>query len=177
MFLHYFKKKENKDKKLALSIYTALIKIVELIIQKNQKNIIKDFNSSFEITSILLFSLFYYSKKNPNSNEKIIIQELLNLFIKDLDYSLRKNGIGDMNIGKYVKSYVKKFYFRVSKLEIIFENNNKEKFALFVKNLNIFYNGYYNKNISNIFYINIIHIMKRAKKQGININIFNKLFI
>ena len=46
--------------------------------------------------------------------------ELVSLFISDLDESLREKGIGDMSIGKYVKSYVKKFYFRISK----FPNDN-----------------------------------------------------
>ena len=41
--------------------------------------------------------------------------QLVSLFISDLDESLREKGIGDMSIGKYVKSYVKKFYFRISK--------------------------------------------------------------
>ena len=43
------------------------------------------------------------------------MKSLLILFIKDLDESLSLRGIGDMSIGKYVKSYVKKFYFRLSK--------------------------------------------------------------
>ena len=101
----------------------------------------------------------------------------LNLFVKDLDYSFRAKGIGDIKIGKYVKSYVKKFYFRVSKLEIIFKNNDQKEFERFVKNLNIFYEDNYDNNNLNIFYFNIISFMERLKKQGINIYIFNELFI
>ena len=48
-------------------------------------------------------------------------EELISLFISDLDESLREKGIGDMSIGKYVKSYVKKFYFRISKFP--YDNN------------------------------------------------------
>ena len=50
-------------------------------------------------------------------NERIIEninQILIDLLIADLDYSLREQGIGDMSIGKYVKKYVKKFYYRLS---------------------------------------------------------------
>ena len=82
-------------------------------------------NSSFEITTIILFCIFNgYKKdrvnftiKNTNLN-----QELMNFFINDLDHSLALSGIGDMSIGKYVKTYVKKFYFRLNKLEKIFNN-------------------------------------------------------
>ena len=61
-----------------------------------------------------------------NRNKYLVINDkLVSLFIEDLDESLREKGIGDMSIGKYVKSYVKKFYFRLGKFPIdnIFYNN------------------------------------------------------
>ena len=47
----------------------------------------------------------------------------MNIFTEDLDYSLRLHGVGEMSIGKHVKFYLKKFYFRISSYEKIFENN------------------------------------------------------
>ena len=44
--------------------------------------------------------------------------------VNDLDKSLRDIGISDMSIGKYVKKYVKKFYYRLKILDPIFENDN-----------------------------------------------------
>ena len=63
-----------------------------------------------------------------------INDELISLFISDLDESLREKGIGDMSIGKYVKSYVKKFYFRVSKFP---DNNNLYKNKSFLEYLKV----------------------------------------
>ena len=60
--------------------------------------------------------------------------ELISLFISDLDESLREKGIGDMSIGKYVKSYVKKFYFRISKFP---DDNNLYKNESFIEYLKI----------------------------------------
>ena len=65
----------------------------------------------------------FYSKVND---------ELMSLFISDLDESLRENGIGDMSIGKYVKSYVKKFYFRIKKFP---DDNNLYKNQSFIEYL------------------------------------------
>ena len=70
-------------------------------------------------------------------NRKLYLKvndELLSLFISDLDESLREKGIGDMSIGKYVKSYVKKFYFRISKFP---EDNNLYKNASFIEYLKL----------------------------------------
>ena len=35
----------------------------------------------------------------------------MDYFIRDIDHSLRLSGIGDMSIGKYVKTYVKEILF------------------------------------------------------------------
>ena len=71
------------------------------------------------------------------NNRKLYLKvndELLSHFISDLDESLREKGIGDMSIGKYVKSYVKKFYFRLSKFP---DDNNLYKNETFIEYLKI----------------------------------------
>ena len=83
----------------------------------------KNFNSSFELISILLvFHLQLLNRGNDLSNKKIN-DELIKIFVDDLDKSIRDAGIGDMSIGKYVKKYVKKFYYRLKLLDPIFQNN------------------------------------------------------
>ena len=56
------------------------------------------------------------------------------MFISDIDESLREKGIGDISIGKYVKSYVKKFYFRITKFP---KDNNVFKNETFIEYLKI----------------------------------------
>ena len=109
MILHYFMKKENKDKKNANRIYISLINLIKEIFDNKDLMIKRDFNSSFELSAILLSTLFFIFKNKFNN--KHINQYLMDLFIADLDLSLRELGISDMSIGKYVKSYVKKLYF------------------------------------------------------------------
>ena len=61
----------------------------------------------------------------------------MNLYIADIDKSFRDMGIGDMSIGKYVKSHVKKIYYRISKLEIIVKKNNFIEFRKYIESINI----------------------------------------
>ena len=115
MILHYFKKKENIEKEKANSIYASILKKSNVFLNNNSFFISKNYNSSFELLS---FFLILYIKLNISynfKNFKKINEYLITLFISDLDESLRSKGIGDMSIGKYVKSYVKKFYFRLKK--------------------------------------------------------------
>ena len=55
--------------------------------------------------------------------------------VNDLDTSLRDIGISDMSIGKYVKKYVKKFYYRLKILDPIFENDDNEEFYNYLNSL------------------------------------------
>ena len=99
----------------------------------NSNNFIKNdidnenvnFNDVFEIFSIV--AIFYLKKlKDKNTTDsKIISQEIIDSFVRDLDQHFREQGIGDMSIGKYVKKYVKKFYYRLKLLDAVFENNKE----------------------------------------------------
>ena len=69
----------------------------------------KSYKTSFELVSIFDY---VYSEKFIEDDRKLYLKvndKLVSLFIYDLDESLRQKGIGDMSIGKYVKSYVKNF--------------------------------------------------------------------
>ena len=58
-------------------------------------------------------------------------------FINDLDKSLRDQGVSDMSIGKYVKSYVKKFYYRIKLIDPIISDFNSKDFANYINSLKI----------------------------------------
>lgn len=165
MLIHYINKKENKDKILANDIYIYIIANIQLIFKKKEINIKKDFNSTFELISVYLFVFFYsYKSSIKNSN---INQLVMNIFINDLDKSLRELGIGDMSIGKYVKSYVKKFYFRLSKLEKIFELNNFDEFSKYLETKNIHMKNSEFEIISKYLFNNIENLIKIAETKDI----------
>ena len=166
MILHYFKKKENKDKKIANKIYVSLIDFIQLILNKSDIKIKKDFNSSFELMTIFLFAIFFaYKKKIKNKN---INQYLMNLYIIDLDKSLRELGIGDMSIGKYVKSYVKKFYYRISKLENIFKINNYKEFDKYIRKIDIQSQSNNHTYLPKYLFIIVNDLLKRAKRNDLS---------
>ena len=172
MVLHYFNKKENKDKIIARRIYKDIIANVKFILNKKNLLIKKNFNSSFELIVIFLFIVFIsYKTKKENLQ---INQILFEIFINDLDKSLREEGIGDMSIGKYVKSYVKKAYFRFKKLEIIIKDNNFNEFNKFIKKINIQYTEKDNLILSDYFFSYIKNLLKKAKKEEISKFKFNK---
>ncbi len=151
MILHYFIKKENKEKKIAKNQYKLIIIESKKFINDNNFFKEKNYNTSFEIISI--FIIINIRKNLLNKNRKKfskINDELISTFISDLDESLREKGIGDMSIGKYVKSYVKKFYFRISKFPSINNFDKNDEFIDYLKMINLIKNDDY-ANVSRIF--------------------------
>ena len=166
MVLQYFHKKENKDQIIAKKIYSSIISLLQELFNNKNFDIKRDFNSSFELMSLILFMIFYLSKLK--SENKAINQHLMDLYIADLDKTLRELGIGDMNIGKYVKSYVKKIYYRISKLEFIFRDNNYDDFEIYINK--IFFNNKTTKHekFSKYLFSLINSSLKRAKIEDIS---------
>ena len=147
MILHYLKKKENKEQIIANKQYKQVIFESKIFLNNNSFFTTKDYKTSFEIVSIFLIMFIRINLLKNNRKKYLIVNdELISLFIADLDESLREKGIGDMSIGKYVKSYVKKFYFRVSKFP---DDNNLYNNKTFIEYLKI------TKLIKNDDYINV----------------------
>ena len=99
----------------------------------------------------------------------------MNIFIKDLDISLREIGIGDMSIGKYVKHYTKKFYYRISILERIFEEDDLDKFRDYLDKHSVIFIDKNHKNPS-IFFDKLKTLIFRLKNNEKYLNISKGLF-
>ena len=160
MILKYLKKKENKEQIIATEQYKQILYESKNFLSNNNFFKVKDYKTSFEIVSIFL--IMFIRKNLIEKNRKKYLKvndELLSLFISDLDESLREKGIGDMSIGKYVKSYVKKFYFRISKFPI---DNNLYQNESFIEYLKL------TKLIKNDDYINVSRKFNDKFSQLIN---------
>lgn len=143
MILQYFKKKENEYKIISDKIYLNVLNKSKSLLKKKYFNEI-DFSISFELISILLIYHLKFFKNKDMVLKKRINEELIKNLVNDLDKSLRDVGIGDMSIGKYVKNYVKKFYYRLKILDPIFDKDNYEELLHYLNSIESV-----NKNNSN----------------------------
>ena len=135
MILQYFKKKENKEQIIAAKQYKKIISESNMFLNENNFFKERNYKTSFEIVSIFLIMFIRINLLEFNRSLYLKVNDkLISLFISDLDESLRAKGIGDISIGKYVKSYVKKFYFRVKKFP---DDNNLYKNDSFMEYLKI----------------------------------------
>ena len=137
MFLQYFKIKRNNYKNQTLSIYQEIVDHSNHFIKNSLNDKNYNFDEVFEIFSII--TVFYLKKlKDTNTqSNNTISQKVIDKFIKDLDQNFREKGIGDMSIGKYVKKYVKKFYYRLMILDEILQGNEDINFTSYIHKFGI----------------------------------------
>ncbi|MDC3089560.1 ubiquinol-cytochrome C chaperone family protein [bacterium] len=146
MILQYFKTRENKEQIIARNQYKKILYESKNFLNENNFFKIKNYKTSFEIVSIFLIMFIRKNLLDKNRKKYLRVnEELISIFISDLDESLRVKGIGDMSIGKYVKSYVKKFYFRISKFPVNNNLYNNESFIKYLKLTNLIVNEDYTK--------------------------------
>ena len=143
MFLQYFKKKENDYKIKSDEIYLSILNKSKSLLDKKYFNEI-NFSISFELISVLLIFYLHFLKDKDVYLKMKVNEQLIKTLVNDLDKSLRDVGISDMSIGKYVKKYVKKFYYRLKILDPIFENYNNEELLNYLNSFE-----FVNKNNSN----------------------------
>mgnify|MGYP001369859806 CR=1 FL=1 len=79
-----------------------------------------------------IFKILKDNNKNKNNE---ISNYLIKNLILDLDTTFREEGIGDMSIGKHVKKYVKKFYYRIRVIDPIIEKADFPKLYKYLKTL------------------------------------------
>ena len=166
MSLYHFFNKKNKVKSKAENIYFQIINISKEYINEINHPINQDFKTTFEIFCLFLIMYFKISKELRYDKFEKVNLELMNIFRKDLENYFRELGIGDMSIGKYVKSYIKKFYYRIKKLDIIYDSDNFEEINEF---LSILGNKVLVQKIANSLlqkYINLKNEMKNYKIGG-----------
>ena len=158
MILQYFKKKENEYKIVADKLYLEILHKARLIIKKNYFIEI-NFDSSFEIITILLVFYIKNFNKDDSMKKNKVNEELIKIFISDLDKSMREIGIGDMSIGKHVKKYVKKFYYRVKILDPLINDLLSNEFIDYLNSLKLI-----NINNTQVMRQDLIVIFKELEK-------------
>ena len=160
MILQYFKKKENEYKIKSDIIYLNILEKSKSLLNKKYFNEI-DFGVSFELISIFLIYNLKFFKNKDIASKKRVNEELMKNLVNDLDKSLGDLGIGDMSIGKYVKNYVKKFYYRLKILDPIFEKDNLEELLDYINSLK-----FVNKNNSNEFVNELSEFFQQIKNDN-----------
>jgi len=161
MFFKYFNLKKNNHNNQSFYLYQEIVNHSNDFIKNNLNHRNLNFNEVFEIFSVVIIFYLKKFKDKDNVESKNLSQTIIDSFVTDLDQHFREQGIGDMSIGKYVKKYVKKFYYRLKILDPIFENDLNEELLNYLNSL-----GFVNKNNSNELNDQLLEFFREIKNNN-----------
>lgn len=167
---NFFFKKKKYNKKSLKDVLNNIIKISNSVSLNKRFKIPTSFNARYEIILILIF-LLYLRLKNEKVN-KIKIQIIYNYLFEYLDYSLREIGVGDLSVGKKIKTLARIFSFRMK----LYEESVKIDFISIKKLIKkyVYKNKVKKRNLDNFY--NYVNSQHKKLKTSNSRNIFSKNF-
>ena len=117
-----------------LNIYNNLVKLTR---NKKLYLCLKNNDTFSDRLIILLFHFGFFLQIYKNELTKDEAQELFDLFIRQLELSIREIGYGDVSVNKKMKDYVNLFYSILDKIDKWENNNNEQKTKLIANFLNL----------------------------------------
>ena len=137
MYLSYFIKKyfyNNPDTKVAELYYNRIVEMARNVKLYDKGGVPDTLEGRYELI-VLHSHLFIRKLIKSGTIGKNISQEIIDILVKDFDYSLRELGIGDLSVGKKIKKMLEGYYGRAEAYEKALSDDPKSLVSTLKKNL------------------------------------------
>ena len=111
-----------------------------LVSLTRNKNLYEEFTSNDTFSQrliILMFHLAFFLRKFKEPMNKKTLQEVYDYTFKQLEYSIREEGFGDVTINKKMKTYINTFHSILEKIENWDNFNSVEKKTIILSFLDL----------------------------------------
>ena len=109
-----------------------LDKIYKKIVDQSKKTFFfdkilvpKSFESRLEVFQLNLIIILWYLKKKDSGKKNSF--NLIQIFIRDLEYAIRELGVSDLSVGRKIRTLTENFYGRLYAYTECFEDNKEKK--------------------------------------------------
>ena len=151
--------KKNKYETVSNDIYQKIVNISRNKIFYTKYNVPDTIDGRFDM--LVLITIIVVHRLSKIKNEGIeLSQKIFDIVFKDLDYSLRELGAGDVSVANNMKKLISSYMGRQKIYVKAFKNEDEKFLALAFKN-NIFRNKDQNKKIILLLSKNIFRINKK----------------
>ena len=151
--------KKNKYETVPNDIYQKIVNISRNKIFYNKYHVPDTIDGRFDM--LVLITIIVVHRLSKIKNEGIeLSQKIFDIVFKDLDYSLRELGAGDVSVANNMKKLISSYMGRQKIYVKAFKSEDEKFLALAFKN-NIFRNKDQNKNLILLLSKNIIRINKK----------------
>ena len=151
--------KKKKYEKVSNDIYQKIVNISRNKIFYTKYNVPDTIDGRFDMLVLITIIVVHRLSKIKNQGIELS-QKIFDIVFKDLDYSLRELGAGDVSVANNMKKLISSYMGRQKIYVKAFKNEDEKFLALAFKN-NIFRNKDENKNLILLLSKNIFRINKK----------------
>ena len=153
----FFKKKKYET--ISNDIYQKIVIFSRNKIFYTKYNVPDTIDGRFDM--LVLINIIVVHRLSKIKNEGIeLSQKIFDIIFKDLDFSLRELGAGDVSVVNNMKKFISSYMGRQKIYVTAFKNEDEKFLALALKN-NIFRNNDQKKNLILLLSKNIFRINKK----------------
>jgi cytochrome b pre-mRNA-processing protein 3 len=153
----FFKKKKYET--ISSEIYQKIVKFSRNKIFYTKYKVPDTIDGRFDmLVLITILVIFRLSRIKDEGVE--LSQNIFDIIFKDLDFSLRELGAGDVSVANNMKKLISSYMGRQKIYTMAFKNNDKRSLALAFKN-NIYRNNEQNQNLLLLLSDNVFKIIKK----------------
>ena len=154
----FFKKKKNYET-ISNEIYQKIVKFSRNKIFYTKYKVPDTIDGRFDMLVLITIIVVFRLSKIKNDGIKLS-QNIFDVVFRDLDFSLRELGAGDVSVSNNMKKLISSYMGRQKVYLKAFENCNKDLLALAFKN-NIYRNNKQKKDLIILLSTNIFKINKK----------------
>ncbi len=123
----FWKKTKSFNKEVAIRLYSDCVDMVKKPINYTDFMIPDEVLGRFEALSVYLFVMLRRLKEEKTSESAEITQEIIDLFVADMDHSLRDARLSEKKIDKNFKRLIEGFYGRLVAYDTALEESSLEQ--------------------------------------------------
>lgn len=132
MFKRLFRRSSRKNREVTERVYSAIVAAARQPRFYSHDRVPDTPLGRFEMLSLHMF-LFLHRLRGAEGAAAELAQAVVDLFITDIDHSLRELGIGDMGIPRRVKKLARMFYGRANAYGAACDSGDIEALAAALK--------------------------------------------
>lgn len=123
MFRRLFAR-SRRNESIAYSLYGAIVAQSRQPVLYAQWKVPDTLDGRYDMIVLHAFLLFY-RLKSEQPQDRAIGQSVFDIFLKDMDGSLREMGVGDISVPKKLKRMAEVFYGRVSAYDSVLDARDR----------------------------------------------------
>ncbi len=123
----FWKKTNSPAKEIAIKLYSVCVEQVQNPQIYEKYSISDEVLGRFEVLSLFLFVMLRRLKQDVSAETAQVSQELVDLFVEDMDHSLRNARLTEKGIDKNFKRFVEGFFGRLVAYDTALDDNSLEQ--------------------------------------------------